>query len=179
MEWTFKNITLWQSLVSWSLVALWLGVALALSGGAWHALKRGRRGVGAAFVVGALVAGVGIHALNVERRHVLDFLQCRNHVRSLARSIEMWGEMNGQHDGELPLTVAYPMNLQSLRPDFFADIPRCPAAGVDTYSSSYAASSETGAFTVFCSGRNHRVGFTWLPDLPSYDTNRALRPLDK
>jgi len=179
MEWTIKNILLWQRLLSGVLLTLWLGMAVCGGTAAWLFLKRRRRNLGVALVLACLLLGGGVWGVALERRQVTGFLECRNNVRSLARSIEMWGEMTGQHDGLAPVSMAYPANLRALRPDFLADVPRCPVAGTDTYSASYVSSSEMAAFTVFCKGSHHRIGFTWLIDQPFYDTSRALLPPEK
>lgn len=49
----------------------------------------------------------------------------------------------------------FPAHLDDALPGFSRDLPFCPAAGRDTYSSSYCVSSDGQTYTVFCQGHFH------------------------
>ncbi len=89
---------------------------------------------------------------------------CQSQVRNIATGLEMWAE---DHHGR------YPSRLQQLVPDYLYRIPRCPAAGRDTYSPGYQVTSSPARFTVVCFGHNHAADDVF-PNNPSYDSQTGV-----
>jgi hypothetical protein len=72
--------------------------------------------------------------------------QCRENIRNMKSALELY---NGDNGGR------YPPELGFLVPLDIMNIPNCPSAGSDTYSSGYTISEERSAFTICCKGKNH------------------------
>jgi hypothetical protein len=50
----------------------------------------------------------------------------------------------------------YPSNLKEFYPNNFREMPLCPAAKRDTYSSSYKLDQSKESYVLYCSGHNHK-----------------------
>lgn len=83
--------------------------------------------------------------LNEEKKRK-GFPLCQQNLRNIAVALE---EYKKEHDGK------YPRNLDSLIPEYLKQIPKCPSAEKDTYSSGYEVNGEGDAFTLYCKGLNH------------------------
>lgn len=91
-------------------------------------------------------------------------VQCKTNLKNLATALEMYATDN---------VGRYPKDIKILSPMYLKQIPTCPAAGRDTYSSTYSVRESPDAFTIYCKGHNH--GQMGIPeDYPLYDSNRGL-----
>lgn len=88
---------------------------------------------------------------------------CQSNLKNLASALEMWAD---DHRG------GYPGQLDQLVPIYLKEIPRCPAAGRDTYSTNYRRWRHPDDFGLCCSGSNHlRV---MGANLPAYTSCAGL-----
>lgn len=78
----------------------------------------------------------------------MKLFRCESNLRSISNAIEMYST---DHHGK------YPERLEELVPDYIPRIPQCPAAGKDTYTSSYSLNKDASGeyYSLFCSGNNH------------------------
>jgi hypothetical protein len=51
---------------------------------------------------------------------------------------------------------------------------KCPAAGKDTYSSTYTVSTSPDAYTFYCNGAYHKMGLT-KANYPQYNSYEGLQ----
>lgn len=74
--------------------------------------------------------------------------RCESNLRNIFIAIELY---SADHRGNCP------GKLEQLTPDYLFKMPECPAAGKDTYTSSYSLKKDsTGEYYIlFCSGNNH------------------------
>lgn len=72
---------------------------------------------------------------------------CQSNLRNLATGVHQYSVEN-EH---------YPTNLGEISPKYIKNIPTCPKAGTNTYTSGYEVSVDRDHFTIKCSGRNHTV----------------------
>jgi hypothetical protein len=94
---------------------------------------------------------------------------CAANLKSLGGAAKTYG---ADHGG------SYPSSLKELSPTYLKAVPPCPAAGVDTYSSSYRASSSPARFSLHCSGNHHqKVGVASNQPSFSSDTGLQGKPL--
>lgn len=94
------------------------------------------------------------------------WIACQSNLKNIATALEMYSTDNAGR---------YPTSLKQLAPDYLRSIPTCPAAGKDTYSSSYTSSQNPDAFTVYCSGNNHK-DVDAGENYPMYNSDRGLTP---
>ena len=92
-------------------------------------------------------------------------LGCSQSLKAIATGLEMWAS---DHAGN------YPKELKELVPKYIEHIPPCPAAGKDTYSSSYRAAGSEG-FSMHCSGHFHK-DFGLGKNQPTLDARHYLGP---
>ena len=71
------------------------------------------------------------------------FNQCCNNLKTLKRAVERYKKEKGE----------YPATLDMIPHAILSNFPKCPAAGHDTYSTSYSV--EKDSFQIHCSGHNH------------------------
>ncbi|MBQ7502536.1 zinc ribbon domain-containing protein [bacterium] len=71
---------------------------------------------------------------------------CVSNLKNIGAACEMYSTNNSGR---------YPSSLAKLTPGYLSSIPTCPSASQDTYTSSYTASMNPDAYTVYCSGTNH------------------------
>ena len=96
------------------------------------------------------------------RQGMVDLNLCQSNLRIIATSLELWSTYHAGH---------YPDKLSQLLPQQLRFIPRCRAAGKDTYSVTYKPSRNHQDFSLSCSGDHHHLG----QGKPYYDhqTGRA------
>ena len=88
------------------------------------------------------------------------YTACGQNLRNLATALQAYANDNNQQ---------YPPTLAALAPQYLGTLPLCPdARGVDTYSSSYAFSTDPQNFTVFCNGNYHSTVVGVQPNQPYY-----------
>ncbi|MCL5773285.1 MAG: hypothetical protein M1536_02760 [Firmicutes bacterium] len=97
------------------------------------------------------------------------FRHCESNLKNIATALEMYSTDNEGH---------YPASLKQLVPNYIQKIPACPAAGKDTYSISYKSSVNPDAFTVYCSGNNHKE-VNAGENCPMYTSEGGLSPGSK
>lgn len=82
---------------------------------------------------------------------------CKSNLKNIGTALEMWSCDNGGR---------FPTSMSQLTPQYLKQIPTCPAAGHDTYSSGFRSVQSEGtgatrigtdAYTVCCSGREHSI----------------------
>lgn len=110
------------------------------------------------------------------------FTACKSNTKNLATALEMYASDNG---GQYPVSLS---KLVSSNPAsaYLRMIPTCPAAGKDTYSSTYKMKNarrdkagrivdpkSTDTFSFHCAGPNHKAADA-PADRPAYDTNQGL-----
>jgi hypothetical protein len=72
---------------------------------------------------------------------------CKTNLKHLATALEMY---SCDHQGH------YPKSLAELVPQYVISLPKCPAAGVETYSSGLATASQPDIFSLQCTGHFHQ-----------------------
>lgn len=87
---------------------------------------------------------------------------CRSNLKNVATALELYAK---DWQGN------YPSRLPALTPNILKSIPTCPAANLDTYSTSY--SSSFSAYTVYCRGDHHGKASLW-PNFPQYTSAEGL-----
>jgi len=87
---------------------------------------------------------------------------CKSNLKNIGTALEMYSTDNKGR---------YPHALSQITPNYLKTIPTCPGAGASTYA--YTFSIKPDAYTVFCSGSNHKTCGT-NPDYPEYDTYQGL-----
>lgn len=90
---------------------------------------------------------------------------CKSNLKNLATSLEMYSTDNAGR---------YPLSLTQLTPQYLKNIPRCPTAQKDTYSSAYALNTEPDAYTVVCGGCHHHSSGIIEPNYPQYSSYSGL-----
>lgn len=94
------------------------------------------------------------------------FVACESNLKNIGTALEMYSTDN---------MGRYPTSLKQLTPDYLRSIPTCPAAGNDTYSSSYTSSKNPDAYTFCCSGKNHTNEGAG-ENYPQYNSMQGLIP---
>ena len=86
--------------------------------------------------------------------------RCESNLRTISNAIEMYST---DHRGK------YPKKIDELVPGYLPKIPKCPAAGRDTYSSSYVLKTDnlSESYSLFCSG-SHHTAMGLGKDYPAY-----------
>lgn len=72
---------------------------------------------------------------------------CKTNLKQLATALEMY---SCDHQGR------YPKSLAELVPQYVISLPKCPAAGVETYSSGLTTASQPDIFSLQCTGHFHQ-----------------------
>lgn len=93
--------------------------------------------------------------------------KCKSNLRTLGTACEMYSTDNWGR---------YPRRLQDLVPGYIKAIPTCPAADRDTYSPSFASTSNPDDYTIFCQGNNHRRSGCGI-NYPQYCASDGMRCL--
>jgi hypothetical protein len=104
---------------------------------------------------------------SVEATTVSDVDQCSYNLSNIATACDMWST---DHDGHYPESVA------ALVPDYLLELPKCPAAGKDTYSASMKVVKSADGDSVLgvslaCQGHNHPE---LEADKPMYDPEQGI-----
>lgn len=92
------------------------------------------------------------------------FTACKSNLKNIGTACEMYST---DYQGK------YPANLTLLTPNYLKTIPQCPAAGSDTYSSTFKSTANPDYYEVACSGNHHQQA---SDNLPSYNCNEGLNP---
>lgn len=93
---------------------------------------------------------------------------CKSNLKNIGTAVEMYStDHQGRYPGSLSWLTTGNMG------GYLKTIPTCPAAGSDTYSQAYSASSNPDVFTVFCQGNNH-TALDLPSDSPAYDSVQGL-----
>jgi hypothetical protein len=92
---------------------------------------------------------------------------CKRNQKNISTALEMYSTDNSGR---------FPLRLKHLPPAYLSKIPRCPAAGLDTYSAAFASVSNPDHYTIVCSGVYHDSA--GLPaNHPQYITPNCWRDL--
>jgi serine/threonine protein kinase len=92
---------------------------------------------------------------------------CQCNIKNLAAYLEMYSQDGDGHH--------YPPALSRLMPVYLKSLPTCPAAGFDTYSSTYRTSTLPDRFFLMCRGNYHSSAH--IPaDFPQYDSDEGVKP---
>jgi len=84
--------------------------------------------------------------------------ECEGNMVQIATALEMYSTDNSGR---------YPASLKLLVPAYLRNVPTCPSAHKDTYSSSYSCHNDPYMYTIFCRGHNH-INAGLSPNLPRY-----------
>lgn len=124
-------------------------------------------------VVLSPLAGLSVAIQSTLRRQEqAKAFECRENLALLGRALEAYAR---DHQG------AFPSRLGELSPTYLGDLPRCPAAGADTYSTNYLSdryekwNSASSFCSVRCQGDYHRKA-GWASDEPVYSSETGLYP---
>jgi hypothetical protein len=98
--------------------------------------------------------------LTAELKALIQVRSCRYNCEMLGTILEMYAT---DHQG------LYPRSLSQVLSPSWPKQPECPAAGRDTYSSSYQVSPDLNAYTISCKGRNHEAAGLGQ-DSPSFNS---------
>ena len=87
--------------------------------------------------------------------------------KGIATGLEMYAQDN---DGQLPTS------LLQLTPIYLKSIPKCPAAGRDTYSESYVVlqTADGPGYRFSCHGFYHRAAGIEPPNMPTYHSGTGI-----
>ncbi|MBI2265369.1 MAG: hypothetical protein HYU64_09390 [Armatimonadetes bacterium] len=96
----------------------------------------------------------------MERQYVR-LAGCWCNCRCIATALESYA---AEHRG------LYPRSLSSLYSGYLKHLPKCPAAGKDTYSPSYIVSADGRACTFHCKGTSHKAAGV-KPNVPRFDSS--------
>jgi len=89
---------------------------------------------------------------------------CVANLRTTATAIDLYA---ADHEKALP------PSLSGLTPAYLREIPACPAARSDTYSTSYTPAGTGSHFTIYCSGFFHK-GLVSRPDYPRFSSHHGI-----
>ncbi|MEW6280071.1 MAG: prepilin-type N-terminal cleavage/methylation domain-containing protein [Candidatus Eremiobacterota bacterium] len=90
---------------------------------------------------------------------------CKSNLKNIGTALEMYSTDFGGH---------YPPSLDELEPNYMKEIPDCPSFGDDTYKAGYVSASVPDAYTVVCSGANHKGAGITVADYPQYNSTQGL-----
>lgn len=112
------------------------------------ALVRLRKGKETVFPAAGLAIILAVVSLVLaHEKPTRELKGCKTNLKHLATALEMY---SCDHQGH------YPKSLAELVPQYVISLPKCPAAGVDTYSCGLATASQPAMFTVHCKGNFHK-----------------------
>ena len=107
-------------------------------------LRKGKETVFPAAGLAIILTAVGLFLYH--EKPTIELKQCETNLRQLAIALEMYSY---EHQGR------YPRSLAELVPQYVISLPKCPAAGADTYSSGLATASQPDIFSLQCTGNFH------------------------
>gem|GEM_PF-2170869 len=142
-----------------------------------------KKGISTCMIIGIILAVVGFFGLIIigilaailvpnflKARAMGQYTGCKSNCKNIATALEMYSTDNKRH---------YPPNLDYVTPNYLKYLPTCPAAGKDTYSSSYTSTigdPDTGAedgYSFSCEGENH-ISVSGEKNCPRYDSVNGL-----
>ena len=98
---------------------------------------------------------------------------CKSNCKNLATALEMYAS---DHGGRYPLSGDFKVRLTS--GNYLKVIPTCPAAGSDTYTSTFSSRQTPDSFTFYCVGNNHGKAYTGFAaasdNYPQYNAEQGL-----
>lgn len=92
------------------------------------------------------------------------FTACKSNLKNIGTALEMWSTDNSGR---------YPTDLRLLTPNYLRSIPTCASASLDTYSRGFVSASHPDAYTVVCTGQNHRAVDAGT-NFPQYNSVQGL-----
>lgn len=94
------------------------------------------------------------------------FTACQSNLKNVGTALEMYStDSSGR----------YPTALTQLSPNYLKTIPTCPSSGTATYTGGYTAASVPDAYTVVCTGTNHKAVDAGA-NYPQYNSVSGLVP---
>ena len=91
---------------------------------------------------------------------------CKFNCKNLGTALEIYATDNHGH---------YPKSLERLvSSKILKEIPRCAAAGQDTYSGTYRVSQDPDRFHFYCAGTQHESASRGAFNFPQYDSQKGL-----
>lgn len=81
---------------------------------------------------------------------------CKSNCKNIATALEMYASDNG---GRYPGGGAT-MKTCLTAGNYLKNIPTCPAAGQDTYTTNFTSATTPDAFSFYCNGTNHAKAYT-------------------
>ncbi len=100
----------------------------------------------------------------VRARAMGQLTACKSNLRNIATATEMYSVDNG---------AKYPDALAKVTPNYLKTMPECPVAGSDTYTGSFASTTEPDNFEVACGGANH-ISLAIPPGYPRWNSDVGL-----
>ena len=96
---------------------------------------------------------------------------CKSNLKNMATALEMYASDFG---GRYPTAF----QTQMTSGNYLKAVPTCPAAGGDTYSSTYTSVTTPDSFSFWCSGTNHAKAYSAFTasstNYPQYSAERGL-----
>jgi len=161
MSWPALHPETWSLVVAVAWGGAWAVAVVAGAGLLLAARARSWRWGTVALAV-AVLAVLATWPLSQERQDVAQLVACRHNLLDLQQALDVAARKKA------------PASLSELVPLYLSAVPTCPSAGADTYSPSYQHAA--AAFTVWCSGSHHRVGWRRQSDFPQYRAVDGLVP---
>lgn len=94
-------------------------------------------------------------------------IYCSQQINLLTRAIASYQQLESNSQ-DTPL----PRSLGQLVPKYIPALPKCPAAGKDTYTKSYHPDYYFDTYKLYCSGSHHGF-FKRMKNTPYYDAKRG------
>lgn len=94
------------------------------------------------------------------------FSACQSNLKNVGTALEMYST---------DAAGRYPTALTTLSPNYLKTIPTCPSSGTATYTGGYTSASLPDAFTVVCTGTNHRA-VDAPANYPQYTSQAGMIP---
>ncbi|MDQ7825763.1 MAG: ankyrin repeat domain-containing protein [Candidatus Eremiobacteraeota bacterium] len=89
---------------------------------------------------------------------------CKSNLKNIGTALEMYSTDN---EGR------YPRSIKEVTPNYLRQLPTCPAAKKDTYSSTYRVKTKPDEYLLFCKGEYHRKAGS-KKDHPQYSSKEGL-----
>lgn len=92
------------------------------------------------------------------------FTACKSNLKNIGTALEMYStDASGR----------YPTAITALQPNYLKTIPTCASAGTATYTGGYSSASNPDAYTVVCTGTNHKA-VDAAANYPQYNSVQGL-----
>lgn len=128
-------------------------------------------GIGCAgFLMIVLLFGAILYPNYARARGQGQVTACKANLKNIATALEMYATDN---NGDYPPSLDY-LTRPGVYGEYFKQLPVCPSAQEDTYSSSYThKNGRHAAYKLYCSGHNHGV-VGLEANMPGFDSNTGL-----